>query len=238
MPPRRAGTARTPPTPRRAAARTRDAVALFPRRRRAELRARPPPRLRRRGSGSRVAGVGPVRCGGDQLQQVGLVVQRAPERGLARELARANLVRGGETRRDGGERGGGGRAGTGSRRRKRSRREPPPRERRRRRRPRGVETQSGALARYLGQTRALRGDRQSLTLGQGVLAAPLRVGVALVAPLRGGRRRRRARAGRRRARGGEEKRRRRGARAGRRAGGTRARCVSAASRSRRRGCAT
>ena len=151
-----------------------------------------------------------------QLKQVGLVVQRAPERGLARELARAHFVRGGETRRDGGE--GVGRSGTGTRRvespgglgaRAASRRDlrfrAPPLY--------GVGTRIGTRignrGRCLGQARTLRSDRQSLALGRGVLAAAPRVGVALVAPLYRFHRCRSAQPGGRRARGGEQKRRRR-----------------------------
>ena len=127
----------------------------------------------------------------DELYEVGVVIQRATERGLASELARANLIRGRETRRD-------------------------PRERVFKSRNRRVERPSLSTARRYrrsrgrrGKTRTLRGDRQGLALRRGVLAAALRVGVTLVAPLRGGGGNRRARTGGRRARGGEQKRRRR-----------------------------
>ena len=200
---------------------------------RASAAATPPPRAgvpgRRRGAVVRR----------DQLQQVGLVVARAPERGLARELARANLVRGAKDHAAtaaSAEEAAAREPGRGDA--NASRREPPPRERRRRV---VLEASGPRAAPSLGtwgrrartprrspepharprRTRRAASSRGGSCPHAAAAAAAARVG-------------RPARARRR----GEAPPPRQRRRAGRRAGGTRARCVSAASRSRRRGCAT
>ena len=119
---------------------------------------RPPPQRPAAAHGvpGRRRGAGQVRR--DQLQQVGLVVQRAPSAD-SRASSRARTSSAGRNtprrRRSASEA-----ARAGSRRRKRSRGEPPAASRRRRRRRRRRDPERRPRSR-LGQTRAHRGDRQS-----------------------------------------------------------------------------